>query len=74
MSTIPASVSAEWTNMVHAVEVQIGSKTLTARYYVEDEIIVAIIGDKKYRCPVGSVPASETVRAILTEVAMANLV
>lgn len=57
-------------NMVHEVEVSAGGKVWRASYFVEDGVIVAVIGTRTYRCPVGSIPASDTVRALLTEVSL----
>jgi len=35
-------------------------------------VIFAMVGDKSYQCPVGNVPAADTVRAVLTELAIAG--
>ena len=72
MPAHPGYADLDQANMVHDVEVRIGEQVRHACYYVEGGVIVASIGSKTYRCPIGTVPASETVRAMLIEIAMAN--
>ncbi|GEM_PF-2266329 len=74
MYSIPTKDNSDQANMVHDLEVIIGKKTVAASYYVEGGVIIAMIGNKTYQCPVGSVPSADTVRAILMEVAMAGQV
>lgn len=70
MHSLPGYTENDQANMVHEVEVAIGAKSLKARYYIEGGVIVAMVENKTYRCPVGSVASADTVRAMLTELAL----
>lgn len=54
-------------NEVHEVHVSIDGTEYAGSYYIEDGIIIAVVGGKTYRLPVGSVPAAETVKALVLE-------
>ncbi|WP_338723337.1 hypothetical protein [Devosia sp. XK-2] len=73
MHAHPGYADFDQANVVHTVEVRVGERVRRACYYVEGGIVIASTGSKIYRCPIGTVPVSETVRAMLTEIAMADL-
>lgn len=63
---------ADRPNIVREVQVVSSNETLNASYYVEDDILVVMVEGSSYRCPVGSVPYEDTVRAMITEIAVAK--
>ena len=57
-------------NVIKSIKVSIGGEVVEGSYYVEGGIIATMIGNKIFRCPVNSVSVADTVKAIVTEVAM----
>jgi hypothetical protein len=53
-------------NIVSDAEVLIDGITHTAPYFVERDVIHAVINGKTYLSPIGPAGAKETVRALLT--------
>ena len=56
----------EQQSVVRDVEVRHDGHTYEARYYVENDVIHARIGDRVLSCPLGVGEASGTVKALLT--------
>lgn len=53
-------------SIVQTVEVTHGGDTYSASYFVERDVILARIGERIVRSPVGKARPSETVKALLT--------
>jgi hypothetical protein len=53
-------------SIVETVEVTHEGEVHAASYYVEAGVIHAYLGGRMIMCPVGNVPAADTVRALLT--------
>ena len=53
-------------SMVRTVEVTHDGAAHTASYFIEAGVINAEIGGRIVMCPLGNVPAADTVRALLT--------
>lgn len=56
----------EMQSQVFDVEVEFDGQTHKAAYFVENDIIHAQVGGKLIVSPLGTVPASKTVKALMT--------
>lgn len=64
----PDQEDSDRPSMVHDVSIVLGGKTHVATYYIEDNLIHIMVGERTLTAPVARMPAAQTVQELVERV------